>query len=435
MISEHIKAIADAVLYEGYLLYPYRHDALKNRLRWSIGVVYPRPYSEAQGNIEPWYMRTECLLEGSPTTRLAVVARFLHLLACTPASTPEEGSEQESWQEGMEREVTVPEMQLGDLLAQPQTVDISFEGLQQLDTFTLPRETDTTRLQQPLQGRLHISATRIEPQFFKLRVEIENTTPGTEQISNRHDAILLHAFVSTHTILQVEHGSFISLLEYPDELSQAVQSCQNVRTWPVLVGEQGKRDTMLSAPIILYDYPQIAPESPGTFFDGTEIDELLTLRILTLSDEEKEAMRHGSEQARQLLERVETLAPEQLMTLHGTIREWQTSKPQPARKTYEQTLPGEDYPSPRAIRIANREVSAGDRVRLHPKLRADAFDLLLNGKVARVERIQQDFENRLFLVVTLDDDPGREQWDERVLPGHRFFFAPEEVEPLVEGML
>lgn len=435
MISEHIKAIADAVLYEGYLLYPYRHDALKNRLRWTIGVIYPRPYSKAQGNIEPWHMRTECLIQGSPSTRLAVLARFLHLLACTPGTPQSEASEQESWQEGMEREVLAPEMVLGDLLAQPQTVEISFKGMQQTDASTSPGRTAVTRVQQPLQGRLYISATRLESQLFKLRVEIENTTPGTEQISNRHDAILLHAFVSTHTILQVEHGSFISLLEYPDELSQTVQGCQNVRTWPVLVGEQGAHDTMLSAPIILYDYPQIAPESPGTFFDGTEIDELLTLRILTLSDEEKEAMRHGSEQARQLLERVETLAPEQLMTLHGTIREWQTSKPQPARKTYEQTFPGEDYPPPRAIRIANREVSAGDRVRLHPKLRADAFDLLLNGKVARVEGIQQDFENRLFLVVTLDDDPGREQWDERVLPGHRFFFAPEEVEPLVEGTL
>ena len=431
----HIKAIADAVLYEGYLLYPYRHDALKNRLRWTIGVVCPRPYSEAQGNIEPWYTRTECLLEGSPTTRLAVVARFLHLLACAPAAAQEEVSEQESWQEGMEREILAPEMVLGDLLRQPQTVEISFEGMQQTDASNSSGRAAVTRIQQSLQGRLHISATQLEPQLFKLRVEIENMTPGTEQISNRHDAILSHAFVSTHAILQVQEGSFVSLLEYPDKLSQAVQDCQNVRTWPVLVGEQDTRDTMLSAPIILYDYPQIAPESPGTFFDGTEIDELLTLRILTLSNEEKEAMRHGSEQARQLLERIETLAPEQLMALHGTIREWQTSRPQPARKAYEQTFPGEDYPPPRAICIANREVSAGDRVRLHPKLRADAFDLLLNGKVARVEGIQQDFENRLFLIVTLDDDPGREQWDERVLPGHRFFFAPEEVEPLVEGTL
>jgi len=94
------------------------------------------------------------------------------------------------------------------------------------------------------------------------------------------------------------------------------------------------------------------------------------------------------------------------------------------------TFPGEDYPPPASILIAGREVKAGDCVRLHPKARADAFDMLLAGKTARVEMIHQDFENRLYLVVTLDDDPGREQWDERVLPGHRFFFFPEEVEPL-----
>jgi hypothetical protein len=94
------------------------------------------------------------------------------------------------------------------------------------------------------------------------------------------------------------------------------------------------------------------------------------------------------------------------------------------------TFSGEDYPPPTFILIAGREVKAGDYVRLHPKARADAFDMLLDGKAARVEMIYQDFENRLYLVVTLDDDPGREQWDERVLPGHRFFFFPEEVEPL-----
>jgi hypothetical protein len=94
--------------------------------------------------------------------------------------------------------------------------------------------------------------------------------------------------------------------------------------------------------------------------------------------------------------------------------------------------PGEDYPPPASVLIAGKEVKAGDRVLLRPKARADAFDMLLDGKTARVEVIQQDFENRIYLVVTVDDDPGREQWDERVLPGHRFFFFPEEVEPLEE---
>jgi hypothetical protein len=101
--------------------------------------------------------------------------------------------------------------------------------------------------------------------------------------------------------------------------------------------------------------------------------------------------------------------------------------------------PGKDYPPPASVLIAGREVKAGDSVRLRPGhgrrgTLTDPFDMLLDGKTARVETIQQDFENRIYLVVTLDDDPGREQWDERVLPGHRFFFFPEEVEPWAEDI-
>jgi len=106
-------------------------------------------------------------------------------------------------------------------------------------------------------------------------------------------------------------------------------------------------------------------------------------------------------------------------------------------------FPGEDYPPPQLVQIAGREVKAGDHVVLRPSRRdagqhrslADAFDIMLEGKTARVETIQQDFENRIYLVVTLNDDPGQEQWDERMLPGHRFFFFPEEVEPLEDAAL
>jgi hypothetical protein len=249
----------------------------------------------------------------------------------------------------------------------------------------------------------------------------------------------LQSFISTHTILRVCEGSFISLLETPDELQDAAQGCQNRRTWPVLVGEQGEQDTMLSSPIILYDYPQIAPESPGTLFDGTEIDEILTLRILTLSDEEKEEMRQGDPRVRELLERTEALTPEQFMQLHGTIRKLSSGETEQIEESQNtplarlQQYPGEDYLPPTMIQIAGKEARVGDTVRLHPKARSDVFDMLLDGKTARIEVIQQDFENRLYVVVTIDDDPGREQWDERVMPGHRFFFFPEEVELLEAG--
>jgi hydrogenase maturation protease len=139
-------------------------------------------------------------------------------------------------------------------------------------------------------------------------------------VTSRRDAVLFQSFVSTHTILQVRHGSFISLMDPPQELQALAKQCQNLHTWPVLAGNEGERDAMISSPIILYDYPQIAPESPGALFDGTEIDEILSLRIMTLTDEEKEQMRQD-ERAREILERTEALTPEQFMKLHGAIRE------------------------------------------------------------------------------------------------------------------
>src|SRR5579859_3576512 len=103
-------------------------------------------------------------------------------------------------------------------------------------------------------------------------------------------------------------------------------------------------------------------------------------------------------------------------------------------------FPGADYPPPESVLIAGRVVKAGERVRLRPGNRdasrqgslTDAIDIMLEGKIARIETIQQDFENRIYLVVTLDDDPGQESWNEHRLPGHHFFFFPEEVEPLAD---
>jgi hydrogenase maturation protease len=132
---------------------------------------------------------------------------------------------------------------------------------------------------------------------------------------------LRRSLVSTHTILRVPGGEFASLLDPPEELRELSGECSNSGLWPVLAGEATPPDTMLASPIILYDYPQIAPESAGSLFDGTEIDEILSLRILTLTDDEKREMRETDPQARRLLERTEALDPEQWMQLHGVMRE------------------------------------------------------------------------------------------------------------------
>ena len=335
MKLEQVKEIANAVLFEGYLLYPYRQSALKNRTRWTFGAVYPREYSEANDGIEPWTMHTECLLEGkADDISLDVTVRFLHLLVRTVVQSdpvedirvePNAGEwglasrfADEPLQEGIEREVSALDLSLRDLLAHPRRVAIEFPASRLVENPTTT--TEIIREQQAVAGAFILAVEQVDTNIFKLSVQIENTTPGTDTLTNRRDIVLLQSFVSTHTILQVRQGSFISLLE-PDEESQSfVKECQNLRTWPVLVGNEGERNAMLSSPIILYDYPQIAPESPGALFDGSEIDEILSLRIITLSDEEKEQMRQD-ERTREILERTEALTPEQFMKMHGTIRD------------------------------------------------------------------------------------------------------------------
>ena len=338
MRMEEIKEIANAVLYEGYLLYPYRRSAIKNRQRWTIGLVYPREYSEANGSIEPWSMQTECIVAGSAETSIDVHVRFLHLLlhrtaqsvtVSSPAETEVETKNanewslashlaNEPWEEGTEREMNVLTLPLSSLLDHPQVVEIAFPGERMVEESTNQTIATIIREQKPLAGALIIDAKPITTGLFKISVHIENRTPGTDALTS--NAVMAHSFVSTHTILQVHDGTFISLMDPPETLKSIAQGCQNLHTWPVLVGNEGELDTMLSSPIILYDYPQIAPESPGSLFDGTEIDEILTLRIMTLTDEEKEEMRQGDERAREILERTEALSPEQLMKLHGVIR-------------------------------------------------------------------------------------------------------------------
>ena len=337
MKPEQVKEIANAVLYEGYLLYPYRQSAIKNRTRWTFGAVYPQDYSEASGSTEPWTMHTECLVAGqADDIVLDITVRFLHLLVRTvvqpePALDDREETYGSGWdlanrfaneplQEGIEREVSAVDVSLRNLLSHPQRIIIEFPAVHMVEYPTHEGMPEVIREQQALAGAFILKAEPVDTNLFKVSIEIENTTPGTHTVTSRRDVVLLQSFVSTHTILYVHQGSFISLLEPPEEVQAFVKGCQNIRTWPVLVGNEGERNVMLSSPIILYDYPQIAPESPGALFDGGEIDEILSLRILTLTDEEKGQMRQD-EHTREILERTEALTPEQFMKMHGVLRD------------------------------------------------------------------------------------------------------------------
>jgi hydrogenase maturation protease len=169
-------------------------------------------------------------------------------------------------------------------------------------------------------GVLELSSTLLEPGVFRVTVKIQNQTPLDDDTAASRDEALMRGFVSTHTVLAVCDGEFASMIDPPAPLHDLAAACRNIGCWPVLVGDDGAKDTILSAPIILYDYPKIAPESPGDLFDGTEIDEILTLRIMTLTDDEKAAMAAVDERARAVLARTESLANDTLLGLHGTFR-------------------------------------------------------------------------------------------------------------------
>jgi hypothetical protein len=343
MSQSIVDQVAAAVLYEGYILYPYR-PSVKNRQRWTFGGLYPRAFSEANPGADNWLMQTECLVQGSGRTRLAVKVRFLHLLARTVGELPEPlpewpaggepafrvvealqvgGRRMQSWQEAVEREILLLETDLERLTGEGLRQEFSFGPGRDLEPVPGPAGDIVgvlVREQKRITGEVALSAERVGDELFKLTVRIGNHTPTGSSTTTDRDEALLHALVSTHTILHVQEGEFVSLIDPPEWYRSAAAGCRNVGAWPVLVGEEGQKDTMLSAPIILYDYPQVAPESPGDLFDATEIDEILTLRILTLTDDEKREAAAVDERARALLERTEGLAREQLMGLHGTIR-------------------------------------------------------------------------------------------------------------------
>ncbi|MFZ0217571.1 MAG: hypothetical protein WAM30_16700, partial [Candidatus Dormiibacterota bacterium] len=297
MSSDPVAAIARAVLYEGYLLYPYTRSAAKNQVRWTFGGVYPPAWTA-----DPSVLQSECLVRAGRHSRVQVTVRCLQLVERTaPGEAP--------WQEAVERCVADLEIVPAELGDEPLSAPIDLEAGR-------THEDGTVRAWRRVEGNVSIGAGAVERDVLRLQVRIENTTPV--EPSPPRDTALLSALVSTHVVLRVRDGRFVSLTDPPPELKEAAAACDNRGTWPVLVGEPGSADLMLSAPIVLEDYPRIAEESPGDLFDATEIDEILTLRILTLSDAEKDELRRTDRQAAALLDRTEALGAEDLMRLHGT---------------------------------------------------------------------------------------------------------------------
>ncbi|HWB86606.1 MAG TPA: hypothetical protein VG675_20855 [Bryobacteraceae bacterium] len=375
MSSDMVRQIADAVLYEGYMLYPYRASSVKNRQRWTIGGLYPEPYVERYGSASS--LQSQLLVESAEEPSISVTVRFLHLL-----------EREDGFQEGIPRELGAG-----------------------------PFEFPAAERQQRVAGRIELFTEPLSSTLHRVTLRIFNLTASDNALA---------ALAATHAILRVSNGDFISMTDTPEEFRAATLHCVNTGVWPVLAGDADSRACMLVSPIILYDYPQIAPESAGDLFDATEIDEILSLRILTLTDQEKEEIRATDSRTRRVLERTESLSPAQLMKLHGVLR---------SPRALAGLTPGAEenpFAEPRSIEtvcVFGADLKRGDRVRLWPRKRSDIMDLALAGQVAEIESIEVDYEGCVHFAVVLTDDPGKDLGVLRQ-PGHRFFFSPEEVEPL-----
>lgn len=396
-----LEAIAAATLYEGYVLWPYRRSAQKNQQRWTFGGVYPRGFVEATRAGDAWRVQAECLVTGAqPLIDVEVELRFLQVVTRRVARgsadgalefTDELGSGAQrilAWDEAVERRIVGPGECGGPAGEEREAVD---GGV-------------IVRAWAELCGSIALRVEPVTESVTRVTATLENTSrwSGVDRVEAQK-----RGFMSAHFVLRVRGGAFVSSMDPPAQLTAAVAECHNSGLWPVLVGDER---TMLASPIILYDYPRIAPESPGPLFDSSEIDQLLMLNLLALSDAEKAEIRATDPRARDILDRAESLSADDFARLHGAIRAPRG--------------PGSDV-----VKVNGVLVSPGTTVRLHPRGRADVFDLVLNGKLATVEAIEQDFDDRVYLAVTLADDPGRDLGMAR-MPGHRFFFSPEEVEPL-----
>jgi hypothetical protein len=337
-----VEEIASAVLYEGYILYPYRPSSLKNRQRFNFGVVAPEDES-ASASGEKSVLQTQCLLRATADATLTVRVRFLQIVHravgrlvgplaegqgdTQPTDAPVaaldvDGTIVPGWQEAVEREIRVTTLISGLGVADARQrgqwpAEDDVEPLQAADGRTVGA---IIRRKEMVDGELQVSGSPIGDRLFKITVRVSNVTPATSANDTGRDGWLMRSLVSTHAILQIDGGEFLSLVDPPADAREQAESCRQIGLWPVLVGDPSDRDALLAAPIILYDHPQIAPESAGDFCDGTEIDEMLALRILTMTDDEKLEMRQGDERGRRMLERTESLSDEHMMRLHGVLR-------------------------------------------------------------------------------------------------------------------
>jgi hypothetical protein len=433
---DRARAVADAVLYEGYLLYPYRGTSSKNQSRWQFGVLGPPGAADA-GLGEDDTLAAQFVVDGAQA--ITLVVRFLQLQhrraerefthgefepvdeLITPAGS------WLTWDEAVECEVSFGPLAFGD---EPWTLPVLADAA--ADTEFL----DGGRLVRQRQEVLGVLVVTSEPDGDLCRVTVRVSNVG-DLASDKNDAIA-RSMIGTHIIAEVVGGQFVSLLEPPPHATDAVSRCSQHRCFPVLAGPAGTEDILLVSPIILYDHPEVAEQSSTALYDCTEIDEILTLRVMTMTDEEKAQARATDPRAARIIDQCDAMSPEAMARLHGVLRD-PHALGIPAGLLPE-VPEGVDWWDPLADNAVRPEVDAvlvngvrvarGSRVRLRPRRNADAQDIFVAGRTARVTSVHEDVEGNKHVGVVVDDDPAADLHD---WYGRYLYFSPDEVEPVEAG--
>ncbi|MFC9648425.1 hypothetical protein [Streptomyces sp. NPDC056937] len=471
------RRVADALLFEGYVLYPYRASARKNQLRWQFGVLVPPAWQDAGG--EHTWQRTECLLEPRRADRLLVELRFLQVRRRTVERlSPDGGSWTEAaeldlpdrvlvpWDEGEEERVAL-DVPLAWLTGEGHTRRFDLPGGVEHEPVhdgaagVVGRLVRRTR---PLAGEIRLTTEPLPGPYGALRLtatvrNVSAWTPGPQEAGDRASA-LPHSLIGAHLLLGLPGGRFLSMADPPEWARPAARTCRNEHTWPVLACEEGRDEVMLSSPIILDDHPEVAAESPGPLYDSTEIDEILSLRTAALTDREKREARGTDARAAEVIDLVDGMPAEVMERLHGAIRGLRevTGEPTcaddvgigltvvdpsaapPSAGLRLPTGPGLPWwdpaqdtasaPGGGTVTVDGQVLGAGSRVLLQPgPRRSDAQDIFLTGRTATVEAVLEDFDGETHIAVTVDGDPGV---DVRREQGRFLYFRPDEVDPLPE---
>lgn len=410
----HLERLVSTLLYEGYALYPYTPGAAKNATPTPFGIVYPPVYAQCSASTFD-HLRLQALVQADDGAALQVTALFLE-----PAGERHEG---------VERRVELPATALAALAAEPVTVEFAFEAVR---------------------GHVRMAARSVGDGLVRITTCVHNTTEVVLGLDR--PAALRASLLSTHVVATVTGGRFLSPIAPPEHASTAAMTCTSVNTFPVLATAED--DVILGAAIVLPDHPQIAPESRGSLFDSTEIEEALLLHLLALSNEEVESIAAQDPAVREMLRRAIETTPEQFQTLRGrvTVQEpghdfadigpaQHPGRPAPgpgvpALRRYDADgaevpleIPtiGDELRGERELLVDGVTYRLGDRVRLRPEAGRNAQDHLLDGRSATIERIYIDYSDAVHLCVTVDSDPGQELMRDI---GRYLYFKPDECELL-----